>query len=72
MVTAQPVAKRVVELAAEAGVALTPAGATHIGGVDPENRNIRLAPTRPPLAEVEKAMEIVALCVELASAEAAA
>lgn len=71
MVTTQPVAKRVVELAAEAGVALTPAGATHIGGVDPENRNIRLAPTRPPLAEVEKAMEIVALCVELASTEAA-
>ena len=71
MVTAQPIAKRVVELAAEAGVALTPAGATHIGGVDPENRNIRLAPTRPPLDEVAKAMEIVALCVELASAEAA-
>ncbi len=71
LVTAEPIAKRVVELAGEAGVALTPAGATHIGGVDPDNRNIRLAPTRPPLAEVEKAMEIVALCVELASAEAA-
>lgn len=70
MVTAKPVARRVVELAAEAGVALTPAGATHPGGVDPEDRNIRLAPTRPPLAEVEKAMEIVALCVALASAEA--
>jgi len=70
MVTTKPVARRVVELAAEAGVALTPAGATHPGGVDPEDRNIRLAPTRPPLAEVEKAMEIVALCVALASAEA--
>lgn len=69
LVTAEPVAERVVELAGQAGVALTPAGATHIGGVDPDNRNIRLAPTRPPLAEVEKAMEIVALCVKLASAE---
>lgn len=69
LVTAQPVARRVVELAAEVGVVLTPAGATHPGGVDPENRNIRLAPTRPPLAEVEQAMEIVALCIQLASAE---
>jgi len=70
LVTAKPVARRVVELAADVGVALTPAGATHPGGVDPDNRNIRLAPTRPPLAEVEQAMEIVALCIQLASAEA--
>ena len=39
----------VVELAAEAGVALTPAGATYPNGDDPNNSNIRLAPSRPPL-----------------------
>ena len=69
--TTQPVASRVVELAKEAGLALTPTGATFPDGTDPENRNIRLAPTRPPLEEVELAMEIVACCVKLATAEAA-
>jgi aspartate/methionine/tyrosine aminotransferase len=68
--TKKPVADRVVALAKEAGVALTPAGATYPGGKDPNNANIRLAPTRPPLAEVEKAMEVVAVCVKLASEEA--
>ena len=68
--TTKPVASRVVDLAKEVGVALTPAGATFPGGVDPENKNIRLAPTRPPVEEVEKAMEVVALCIKLASAEA--
>ncbi len=68
--TIQPVASRVVELAKEAGLALTPTGATFPDGTDPENRNIRLAPTRPPLEEVELAMEIVACCIKLASAEA--
>ncbi len=65
--TAKPVADRVVRLAAEAGVSLTPAGATFPGGKDPNNSNIRLAPTRPPLNEVRKAMEIVALCIKIAS-----
>ncbi len=68
--TTKPVASRVVELAKELGVALTPAGATYPGGVDPNNQNIRLAPTRPPVEEVEKAMEVVALCIKLASADA--
>lgn len=68
--TTEPVASRVVELAREAGLALTPTGATFPSGTDPENRNIRLAPTRPPLEEVELAMEIVACCIKLATAEA--
>lgn len=68
--TTKPVASRVVELAKELGVALTPAGATYPGGVDPNNQNIRLAPTRPPVKEIQKAMEVVALCVKLASAGA--
>ena len=67
--TARPVAARVVELAKAAGVALTPPGATHPGGHDPANRTLRLAPTRPPLEDVRRAMEVVAACVELASAE---
>ncbi len=67
--TALPVAERVVALDKEAGVALTPAGATHPGGVDPHHRTIRLSPTRPPASEVEAAMRVVAACVRLASAE---
>jgi len=67
--TTKPVAKRVVELAKEAGVSVTPAGATFPFGEDPANSNIRIAPTRPPLAELEKAMEVLCLCIKLASAE---
>ena len=67
--TALPVAKRVVELAAAAGVSLTPAGATYPGGLDPNNSNIRLAPTRPPVQEVRQAMQVVAACIQLASEE---
>ncbi|MEM7334188.1 MAG: aminotransferase class I/II-fold pyridoxal phosphate-dependent enzyme [Chloroflexota bacterium] len=67
--TARPVADRVVTLAKEAGVALTPAGAPFPGGIDPNNKNIRLSPSRPPVEEVSLAMEIVAVCVKLASAE---
>ena len=67
--TAAPVADRVVALAAQAGVSLTPAGATYPGGKDPGNRNIRIAPTRPPLAEVEEAMRVLAACVRLATEE---
>ena len=67
--TAAPVAARVVELANAAGVSLTPAGATYPGGADPENRNIRLAPTRPPLDEVRTAMQVAAACIRLATEE---
>jgi DNA-binding transcriptional MocR family regulator len=64
-------AKRVVSLAKEAGVVLTPAGATHPYGNDPEDRTIRIAPTFPQLSEVALAAEGVALCVLLAAAEKA-
>jgi len=67
--TAKPVADRVVSLAAEAGVALTPAGATFPHGKDPNNRNIRIAPTRPTVSQVGQAMEVVAVCIKLASRE---
>jgi len=62
-------ATRVVELAREAGIALTPAGASYPHGRDPRDRNIRLAPTFPELDEVETAMAGVATCVALAAAE---
>jgi DNA-binding transcriptional MocR family regulator len=60
-------AKRVVALAKEAGVELTPAGATHPYGEDPDDRTIRIAPTFPDLPEVEQAADVVAACVLLAS-----
>ena len=64
-------ASRVVELAGQAGIALTPAGASFPGGKDPRDRNIRLAPTFPELAEVSAAIDAVATCVLLAAAEKA-
>ena len=64
-------ARRVVELAQAAGIELTPAGATHPYGKDPEDRTIRIAPTYPDLGEVAQAADGVALCVLLAAAEKA-
>ncbi len=63
-------AREVVRLAAEAGVKLTPAGATFPYGRDPDNCNIRLAPTFPSLEEVERAMEVFINCIRLASYDA--
>lgn len=62
-------ASRVVQLAKEAGIALTPAGASFPYGKDPLDRNIRLAPTFPAPDEVSRAMSAVATCVLLAAAE---
>lgn len=62
-------ASRVVQLAKEAGIALTPAGSAFPHGNDPHDRNIRLAPTFPSLEEVQLAMAGVAVCVELAALE---
>jgi DNA-binding transcriptional MocR family regulator len=62
-------AARVVALAKQAGVELTPAGATHPYGRDPYDRTIRIAPTFPELSEVAQAAQGVALCVLLAIAE---
>lgn len=61
-------ASEVVKLADQAGVKLTPAGATSPLGKDPRNRNIRIAPSMPPVSQVETAIEVVTLCVKLASA----
>ena len=69
LTTHKPVASRVIELAGKAGLALTKIGATFPDGTDPENRTIRIAPTRPQLADVELAIELLACCVKLATAE---
>lgn len=63
-------ASTVVKLAGEAGIALTPAGATHPYSRDPHDRTLRIAPTFPKLAEVKAAAEAVALCTLLAACEA--
>jgi DNA-binding transcriptional MocR family regulator len=63
------VANKVVKLCAGAGVKLTPAGATWPYKKDPANTNIRLAPSFPGLSEIDEAMQVFVLCVELATLE---
>lgn len=62
-------AKRVGELCKEAGVVLTTIGATYPYGKDPNNRNIRIAPSYPPTEELDIAAELMCICVCLASVE---
>lgn len=62
-------AKRTVALCKEAGVTLTGAGATYPYGKDPEDKNIRIAPTFPSRDELCKAVEILCLCVEISAIE---
>ena len=62
-------AKRIVELCKEAGVALTKAGATYPYGIDPQDHHIRIAPSFPPVAELDAAMRVFACAVKLASIE---
>lgn len=62
-------AKRTIELAKQAGIALTAAGSTFPYKNDPDDRNIRLAPTLPSTEELRVAMDGVATCVLLAATE---
>ena len=62
-------AKRTVELAKKAGVTMTGAGATWPYKQDPRDTNIRIAPTLPPLSELQQAMEVFVCCVKLAAVE---
>jgi aspartate/methionine/tyrosine aminotransferase len=64
-------AKTIVKLAGDAGVKLTPAGATFPYGKDPEDRNIRIAPSVPSLDQVDTCMQVFVLCVKLASVQKA-
>ena len=61
-------AKSIVQLAAGAGVKLTAAGATWPGGVDPDDRNIRIAPSYPDPQELRIAMDVLVTSIQLASA----
>ncbi len=67
--TLEGCATRVIELANEAGVKLTPAGSTYPLKKDPKDRNIRIAPSLPETDELELAMEVLTVCIKLASIE---
>jgi aspartate/methionine/tyrosine aminotransferase len=62
-------AAAIIDRAAAAGVKLTPAGAAFPYGRDAEDCNIRLAPSYPPVEDVDRAMQIFVVCVQLCSAE---
>ncbi len=62
-------AKRALALCIEAGVEMTPAGATYPYGIDPKDSNIRIAPSLPPIPELEQAMDVFCTCVKLAALE---
>lgn len=62
-------AKRIVELMQRAGVVMTGAGATYPYGKDPEDSNIRIAPSLPPVEELKQAMDIFCVCIKMAALE---
>ena len=62
-------AKRALALCKEAGVTMTGAGATFPYGVDPQDSNIRIAPSLPPVEELQQAIAVFCVCVKLAALE---
>lgn len=62
-------AKRAIALCKEAGVEMTPAGATYPYGKDPYDSNLRIAPSLPPVEELEKAMDVFCTCLKIAALE---
>jgi len=62
-------AKRALELCAQAGVTMTKAGATFPYGIDPNDSNIRIAPSLPTLEELDQAADIFCICLKLAALE---
>ena len=67
--TMDGLAKRTLDLCKEAGVVMTSAGATFPNGVDPRDRNIRVAPSLPPMSELEEAVNVFCICLRLAALE---
>ncbi len=67
--TMNDTAKRALALCAEAGVVMTDAGATYPYGIDPNDSNIRIAPSLPPVEELKQAMEVFCLCLKIAAFE---
>ena len=62
-------AKRTLALCKEAGVTMTGAGATFPYGKDPQDSNIRIAPSLPPVEELEQAIAVLCVCLKLAALE---
>ena len=62
-------AKRINAMCKEVGVNLTGAGATWPCGIDPEDKNQRIAPTYPPVDELQTAMDVFCCCALLAAVE---
>ncbi len=62
-------AKKIVSRCKKAGVVLTGAGATYPYGKDPEDSNIRIAPSYPPVGDLEIATRLFCLCVKLVSVD---
>ncbi len=62
-------AKRVEELMSKAGVKITPAGASFPYHHDPRDRNLRIAPTYPPIDELKICIKLLCVCIKLATAE---
>ena len=67
--TAPGLAKRTLALCKEAGVVMTDAGATFPYGRDPQDSSIRIAPSLPPVEELEQAMAVFCCCLKLAALE---
>lgn len=67
--TEDGLAKRTLALCKEAGVVMTGAGATFPNSIDPRDRNIRIAPSLPPVAELEAAIDVFCVCLRLAALE---
>ena len=67
--TTPGLAKRTLALCKEAGVVMTSAGATYPYGHDPLDSNIRVAPSLPPVEELEQAMAVFCCCLKLAALE---
>ena len=62
-------AKRTLALCREAGVTMTGAGATFPYGKDPQDSNIRIAPSLPPVEELEQAIAVLCVCLKMAALE---
>ena len=58
-------ARKTISLLAESGVILSPAGSGFPHGFDPEDKNIRIAPTSPQLSQLRHAVEIICVCTEI-------
>ena len=67
--TVPGLAKRTLALCKAAGVTMTGAGATFPYGKDPQDSNLRIAPSLPPVEELNKAMEVLTICLKLSALE---